>query len=158
MKKKILIAAAFLAFFGSQEMTAQTKTNVKAQAVKASKATQNINDVMDFEETTHQFGTLKEGVQAEYTFKFTNKGTQPIVINNARPSCGCTTPKWSKEPVKPGAEGSITAVYNTKNRPGSFTKTITVQTNQGNKVLTIKGSVTPTPKSSTPKQTSLIKK
>ncbi len=157
MKKTILLAFALLTVFAGQEMMAKKKASAKAQKVQLTDS-KDVNEVMKFEETTHQFGTLKEGVQAEYTFSFVNHSTEPLIIKNARPSCGCTTPKWSKEPVKPGATGSVTAVYNTKNRPGSFTKTITVQTNLGNKVLTIKGNVTPTPKSSTPSEGSLIKK
>ena len=59
-----------------------------------------------FEQTEHNFGSFKEsdGVQST-TFKFKNEGAVPLVLNNVRPSCGCTTPKWSREPIAPGASG-----------------------------------------------------
>jgi hypothetical protein len=64
-----------------------------------------------------------------------------------QPSCGCTAPEWSKEPIAPGAKGKIRAVYNSYARPGSFQKYITVKSNAegGDVALTIKGVVEPTP-------------
>jgi hypothetical protein len=101
---------------------------------------------MAFQEESHDFGTIKEGVIAEYTFKFTNTGTQPLVLMDVRPSCGCTTPDWSKEPVQPGKTGVIKVKYNSAGRPGKFNKSITITSNIPNetKVLFISGSVTPT--------------
>ncbi len=96
-----------------------------------------------FETEVHDFGTVKEGVQAEHTFKFTNIGKEPLVITNVQASCGCTTPTWSKEPIKPGAQGSVTAIYNSKGRPGNFNKAVTITSNAktAQKVLFIKGNV-----------------
>lgn len=97
-----------------------------------------------FEEMTHNFGTFKEsaGVQTT-TFKFTNTGAVPLVLSNVRASCGCTTPKWTREPVPPGESGSIDVSYNPKNRPGSFNKSVTVTSNAENStvVLRITGKV-----------------
>ncbi|WP_340114442.1 DUF1573 domain-containing protein [Maribellus mangrovi] len=99
-----------------------------------------------FEESTHDFGSFKEsdGVQ-KTTFKFKNDGEVPLVLSNVRASCGCTTPKWTREPVAPGAEGSIEVAYNPKNRPGSFNKSVTVSSNASNStvVLRISGKVEP---------------
>ena len=97
-----------------------------------------------FEELSHDFGTFKEeaGVQTtEFTFK--NTGTVPLLVNNVRASCGCTTPKWTREPVAPGKSGSIQVSYNPKNRPGRFAKSVTVRSNAETPVvaLTIKGVV-----------------
>ena len=98
-----------------------------------------------FEREVHDFGTIKEGAQAEYVFKFTNTGKEPLVITNVQASCGCTTPKWTKEPVKPGESGSVTAIYNSKGRPGNFNKAVTITSNAktAQKVLFIKGNVEP---------------
>ncbi len=97
-----------------------------------------------FENLEHDFGSFKEsdGVQTT-TFKFTNKGEVPLVLNNVRASCGCTTPKWTREPVEPDGTGEIQVSYNPKNRPGSFNKTAMVSSNaeNGTTVLRIKGSV-----------------
>lgn len=93
----------------------------------------------------HDFGTITEGTQATIEFEFTNTGNAPLVLSSVSASCGCTTPKWTKEPIMPGQKGKITAVYNSTGRPGSFTKSITVASNakNGTKVLTIKGNVEP---------------
>ncbi|MCG6186066.1 DUF1573 domain-containing protein [Maribellus maritimus] len=96
-----------------------------------------------FDELEHDFGNFKEaeGVQ-KTSFKFTNRGETPLVLNNVRASCGCTTPRWTKEPVAPGGEGEIIVSYDPKNRPGSFNKSVTVQSNAENStvVLRITGS------------------
>jgi hypothetical protein len=97
-----------------------------------------------FENLEHDFGTFKEadGVQTT-TFKFTNKGSVPLVLSNVRASCGCTTPKWTREPVVPDGSGEIQVTYDPKNRPGSFNKTVMVSSNaeNGTTVLRITGRV-----------------
>lgn len=98
-----------------------------------------------FASENHDFGDFREGIMAEQVFTFTNTGNAPIVISSVKASCGCTTPEWPKEPVMPGETASIKAVYNSKGRPGSFYKTITIVSNaaEPNKVLSIKGNVLP---------------
>lgn len=97
-----------------------------------------------FEKTAHDYGSFKEtaGVQTT-TFKFTNTGAVPLVLSNVRASCGCTTPKWTREPVAPNGTGEIQVSYNPKNRPGSFNKSVTISSNAENStvVLQIKGTV-----------------
>lgn len=95
-----------------------------------------------FEKDVHDFGTIPYGGNGTYDFKFSNTGKSPLIITNARGSCGCTVPKWPKEPVAKGQSGSINVQYDTK-RPGPFTKTVTISSNakSPNKVLTIKGVV-----------------
>ncbi len=97
-----------------------------------------------FEEMSHDFGSFKEadGPQTT-TFKFKNTGSVPLVLSNVRASCGCTTPKWTREPVAPNGSGEIQVSYNPKNRPGVFTKTVTVSSNAENPsvVLHITGQV-----------------
>jgi len=107
--------------------------------------------IITFQEESHDFGTIKEGVIGEYTFKFTNSGTQPLILTDVRPSCGCTTPDWSKEPVAPGKTGLIKVKFNSSGRPGKFNKSITVSSNIPNetKVLFISGVVTPSTETGT---------
>jgi hypothetical protein len=99
-----------------------------------------------FENTKHDFGEFKEsaGVQTA-TFTFTNKGTVPLVINNVRASCGCTSPQWTREPVAPNEAGSIKVSYDPKNRPGAFNKSVIVQSNatNGTTILHLEGRVEP---------------
>ena len=107
---------------------------------------------LKFKTDLHDFGTIEEGVQATYKFEFTNVGTEPVVISNVQPSCGCTTPTWTKEPVLPGKKGEITASYNSNGRPNAFNKTITVTSNAKTPslVLTLKGVVNPKGVQATP--------
>lgn len=84
-----------------------------------------------FEKTTHNYGTFseKDPIQ-KCTFTFTNTGDKPLVINQAVASCGCTVPKYTKTPVKPGETGTISVTYNGNGKfPGHFKKTITIRTN-----------------------------
>lgn len=113
---------------------------------------------MQFNEDVHDFGTIPEGPAADVEFTFKNMGDEPIVIQQVRPSCGCTTPSWSKDPVLPGESGKIKASYNTQGRPNGFTKSITVTSNAGTKVLTIKGVVEQAPTSSVPKNNASMMK
>lgn len=114
-------------------------------------------DDMAFDEAIHDFGTLMEGPDAKCVFTFTNKGTEPIIIQKAQPSCGCTVPSFSGEPVAPGATGKIDVAYHTGGKPNAFSKSITVVSNAGTKILTIKGTVEKAPTSSVPENTSMMK-
>lgn len=84
-----------------------------------------------FDKTTHNFGTFSENEpKVSCVFTYTNVGEQPLVINQAIASCGCTVPEYTKTPVKPGESGEIKVTYNgTGKFPGHFKKSITVRTN-----------------------------
>lgn len=98
--------------------------------------------ILKFEEEIHDFGDMMQGGDASFIFKFTNTGTEPIVIQDAKKSCGCTTPSFSTEPVKPGEEGEIHVKYDS-NRIGGFDKTVTVISNasEPTKIIKIKGNI-----------------
>ncbi|MDR1594678.1 MAG: DUF1573 domain-containing protein [Prevotellaceae bacterium] len=100
---------------------------------------------LEFDELVHDFGTIKEELgSVTHAFKFTNTGDKPLVIARVQASCGCTTPGWTKEPVKPGETGEVLATYRTS--AGPFDKTLTVTaTGLPNVVLHIKGNVTKKP-------------
>ena len=87
--------------------------------------------VFKFKETnnTYDFGTVKEGADAVHVFEFTNTGDQPILIQSADASCGCTTPEWPKTPILPGRSGKITVKYNTQNRVGPINRSIYIKSN-----------------------------
>ena len=103
----------------------------------------NAQGAIKFKSEKHDFGKIVEGTQATYSFEFTNTGKTPVVISNVQPSCGCTTPEWTREPVMPGKTGKVTASYNSAGRPGNFNKTVTVMNNGqvSQIVLSIQGSV-----------------
>ena len=91
----------------------------------------NAEPRITFDKTTHNYGTFSESTPIQRcVFTFTNTGDQPLVINSAVASCGCTVPKYTKSPIKPGETGTINVTYNGKGKfPGHFKKTITVRTN-----------------------------
>jgi len=102
--------------------------------------------VISFDTKEHDFGKINEkDGSVTYVFDFTNKGNAPLVVSRVQASCGCTTPTWTKAPIEAGKKGAITVTYNTSNRPGMFTKTITVYSNDAleQTVLIIKGEVIP---------------
>lgn len=107
--------------------------------------TANAQGELKFEKATHDFGTIAEGTQAAYEFQVKNVGNQPVIISAVQPSCGCTTPEWTRDPILPGKTGTIKAMYNSTGRPGPFHKSITVTSNAAtpNQVLYIKGEVGP---------------
>jgi hypothetical protein len=85
---------------------------------------------ISFDHTRFDFGPINENIKfASHKFGFTNTGNAPLVLNKVETSCGCTTPEWSTDTVKPGEQGYVTARYETTNRLGTFTKSITVYSN-----------------------------
>jgi peptidyl-prolyl cis-trans isomerase A (cyclophilin A) len=98
---------------------------------------------IQFNKETHDYGTIKFNADPYCTFEFKNTGNEALLITEARGSCGCTVPEWPKEPIAPGATGSIKVTYDTK-RVGSFQKSVTITSNAKDspvKVINIKGEV-----------------
>ncbi|MGI9159292.1 MAG: DUF1573 domain-containing protein [Saprospiraceae bacterium] len=89
------------------------------------------------------FGVADEGEVVKHTYKFTNVGKEPLLINNAKGSCGCTVPTWPKEAIPPGGTGEIKVEFNTKGKPGMQSKrvTVTANTNPTETFLELKGEV-----------------
>ena len=77
---------------------------------------------------TWDYGTVEQASTGVRFFKFTNTGTAPLQIQNAKGSCGCTVPSYPHEPIMPGESGYIKVKYDTK-RVGPFTKYVTLTTN-----------------------------
>jgi hypothetical protein len=100
---------------------------------------------MTFEETEFDFGTVNEGEKVSHTYTFTNTGDEPLILSNAKGSCGCTVPSWPREPIAPGATGEITVEFNSKNKKGKRNQkvTITANTNPPQSFIYLKGDVTP---------------
>lgn len=104
------------------------------------------DSIISFNKTLHDFGLIKE-VEGNKSFKFTflNKGKKPILIKNVDASCGCTTGNWTKQPILPGKTGYIDVLFDPSNRPGNFSKILSVYTNLNPSVyqLKIAGNVVP---------------
>ena len=119
-------------------------TNAQETSKKGKAATAKVTGAgMVFANEVIDYGTITQNAEGKREFVFTNNGTTPLVITNAQGSCGCTVPSTPKEPIAPGAKGTIGVKYDTT-RVGPFTKTVTISSNaagQPTKVLTIKGNV-----------------
>jgi hypothetical protein len=142
---------------GSEVQPAVFTNAAATTPVPATNQTTLTADNMAFKDVMHDFGNVMEGPDATYEFTFKNTGKEPIIIEKAQPSCGCTVPSFPKEPIAPGGSGVINVAYHTKGRPNQFTKTISVVSNAGTKVLTIKGNVEKAPTGSVPENTSMMK-
>jgi hypothetical protein len=94
--------------------------------------------VLEFEKMEHDFGVVTEGQKVSYTYKFKNTGQAPLIVQTAQPSCGCTVPEWSREPIPVGGTGFVKAEFDTKGKVGPNTKTITVTANTWPKQTTLK--------------------
>jgi hypothetical protein len=123
---------------------ASVATNtVNAQATTVAAAPVEGGAKIEFKKETHDYGTIKNGADGSCTFEFKNTGDSPLIISNAKGSCGCTVPEWPKEPIAPGATGSIKVKYDTM-RTGAINKSVTITsnaTNSADKIVFIKGEV-----------------
>ena len=144
MKRIFLLASvALVASCGHSGTDAAGRiqqSNLEAAEKLAEQATQFPQ--IKFEETTHDFGEIKQNVEVQTLFQFKNTGKVPLVITNASSSCGCTVPEYPKEAIAPGESGAIKVVYNGSGKD-AITKTVTLTTNteQGSEMLTIKAFV-----------------
>lgn len=96
---------------------------------------------MEFTEKEYNFGEVMQKDVVEHTFNFKNAGDAPLVISNARASCGCTVPDWPKDPIAPGESGKIDVKFNTRGKSGVQNKSVTITHNGGTDVVYLKGVV-----------------
>ncbi len=98
---------------------------------------------IQYESEKFNFGVINEGEVVKHTYKFKNTGNEPLLISNAKGSCGCTVPTWPKEPVPPGGTGEIKVEFNSKGKPGMQSKrvTVTANTTPADTYLEISGEV-----------------
>lgn len=101
--------------------------------------------VIQWEKTEHDFGTIPEGRVVEYTYTFKNVGDAPLIVQNAQPSCGCTVPDWSKDPIPVGGTGYVKAKFDSKGQRNVQNKTINVTANTWPKQTTLRFRVAVTP-------------
>lgn len=104
------------------------KNEVKKKVVEA-RAISSVGPIITFTKEKHDFGTIEQGEKVSYSFVFKNEGDSEIVISSATGSCGCTAPSFSKEPIKPGAEGKIDVIFDSEGKSGIVEKTVTVHSN-----------------------------
>ncbi|TAE73000.1 MAG: DUF1573 domain-containing protein [Bacteroidetes bacterium] len=128
--KKLVVLFTFL--FVASFVFAQTKPVASGKT-----------PIAQWSKTTHDFGTIVQNVPVTTTFTVKNTGKAPLIISQVNPSCGCTTPSYTRELIMPGKTGEVKAQFNAQ-ASGAFSKTLSVVTNSSNEpnlTLTIKGNV-----------------
>ncbi|MEL7021356.1 MAG: DUF1573 domain-containing protein [Bacteroidota bacterium] len=154
-----LLAVALLSSCADEKTAAQQEAEQAVQAVQPEAATPaptpaaaatpavpaGPTTTITFAETEFNFGTVTEGEKVSHTYSFTNTGAEPLILSNAKGSCGCTVPQWPKEPIAPGESGEITVEFNSKNKKGQRNQkvTVTANTNPAQTVILLKGNVEP---------------
>ena len=103
-----------------------SKNTTTSEATKAEVANPTSVQIID---SVFDFGKVAEGEMVEFSYRFKNTGTNPLVISNATASCGCTVPEKPEAPIKSGETGYIKVKFNSDGRPGMTHKTVTVTSN-----------------------------
>lgn len=99
--------------------------------------TKKADELAKFTELKYNFGKIKQGVPVTHVFEFANLSDQPLVIESATASCGCTTPTWPQQPTAKGKSNKVTAGFNAA-APGTFEKTIFVKITGADQPLELK--------------------
>lgn len=90
--------------------------------------------LLSWEKSSYDFGEIAQGEKVEHTFRFSNNGTEPLMITNITTQCGCTAPKgWPRDPIAPGDRGEITIIFDSSGKIGRVNKVATVMSNASNK-------------------------
>lgn len=115
-------------------------SNLQAQE----EAEESLKSMAEFENKTHDFGKIAQGVPVKAKYKVKNTSMVPLVITRVTTSCGCTVANYTKEPIKPGETGFVEAKFNAS-AMGHFSKTVHVFTNSAEPMIDVflKGEVVP---------------
>ena len=160
----IAVTLAIATFTDSGSSTSPATTNAKVatasnptgnapgitpEPAKAEKPTETASKypptTLKFDRMEHDFGKVEENTKNTTMFTFTNTGNEPLVIENAKGSCGCTVPKWPKEPIAPGASAEMEVTFDSGKKKGPQNKKVTGTANTVPKTtqLTIKAQCPP---------------
>jgi len=142
-KSWAIIAMASLLLASCKENAALSIDDDTAKKAEIAHADAGKIPVIKFAEPEFDFGTIKQGDKVEHTFKFTNAGTADLIISDAKASCGCTVPDWTKEPVAPGKDGEVHVVFNSAGKSGDVSKTVTLtlNTEKGSETVSFKANI-----------------
>lgn len=146
MYKSLLIIFASVLIISCKQNS--NKKEIEADAISNPMTADGVLDtsklpILSFDKDVYDFGKIKEGEKVSYSYTFTNTGKSALIVSNATATCGCTIPKWSQEPIKPGEKGVIKVIFDSKGKTGLQNKTITVIANTipNTKVLYLRGDV-----------------
>lgn len=143
-KSVAMLAVATIALAScKKENAALTIDDATAKKAELAHADAGKLAEIKFENAEHNFGTIKQGEKVEHTYKFTNSGTADLLITDAKASCGCTVPEYTKTPVAPGASGEVKVVFDSAGKSGDVSKTVTLtlNTEKGNETVSFKANI-----------------
>ncbi|HAQ65957.1 MAG TPA: hypothetical protein DCR43_08935 [Bacteroidales bacterium] len=148
--KKFVVAVLVLFVSASVTYGQETKTPVNKNAPVMTFSKKLIDESGS---VVWDYGTIQKDGDGNSYFTFVNTGKEPLILSDVRSSCGCTVPKWPREPILPGQIDTIKVRYDTK-RLGIINKTITVMSNANNSpiILRIKGKIIEAPKAVLPER------
>ena len=141
LKIKIVYLLALPVIMGCSGHNGSLPSDLVEQEVIAQDSA--VQAVIIFSKLTHDFGTILEGENVVCYFDYENTGKADLLISSVDASCGCTTPNWSREPVKAGDRKSLKIIFDATGRSGAQRKVVTVLSNASNVVvkLTIKANI-----------------
>ncbi|MDT0540331.1 MULTISPECIES: DUF1573 domain-containing protein [Croceitalea] len=148
MKRTVTALSVIALLFISMSCKEKATTKIVADNVETATERDEVAKkipVMSFDKSEHDFGQIVQGTPQETIFTFTNTGDAPLIITDAKSSCGCTVPQYPKNtPIAPGASGEMVVKFNGAGQ-NQVTKTITVTANtqKGSELLRIKAFVNP---------------
>ncbi len=130
MFKALLVFSSLTAMIVSCDVRSKDKMAKMATADSAAKvAPAAAPTTVQLIDSAYNFGKVTDGEVVEYSYRFKNTGTNPLIVTNATASCGCTVPEKPEQPVLPGEVGFIKVKFNSANRVGQAHKTVTVSAN-----------------------------
>lgn len=100
-----------------------------AFSVQAQEEKEVDGPVITFEESSKDFGDIKQGDKVAHTFKLENTGNAPLIISNVAATCGCTVPSWPKEPIAPGKTAQIKVSFNSAGKMGKQNSVVRIYSN-----------------------------
>jgi len=125
-------------YFGPEEDLNVTTTINRNEAIDATPQALDIPSTnVNFSESSCDYGTLEQNTENLHVFSFTNTGTNPLIIENAEGSCGCTVPEYPREPIPPGGSGEIKVKYSPGQQIGQQNKTVSITANTPDRITTL---------------------
>jgi hypothetical protein len=138
----LLVVAGFMAYVGyralsnhEEEISSHTiesavnDTNAGETSEPKKASETRAKTSLKFDKTEHDFGKIKQGESVECVFKVTNTGMEPLIIEEAHGSCGCTVPDYPKDAIASGETKDIKVKFNSAGKQGQNTKTVTITAN-----------------------------
>lgn len=122
----------FIGILALLAVSACSNSNVKNQAGDDGSAIivdSAAAPIFKFEKEVYEFGKIKQGESVSFDFKFVNTGKSPLIIKSASATCGCTVPKFTRDPIPAGESGVINVVFNSAGKEGVQDKVVTLEAN-----------------------------